>query len=79
LSVVLGVAAAAVVGTSAWAVAATQPILSRGPHGEKPTAASAVVLTPAEVGKVKAKHATAAIVLHYGGNDWSTAQVAGLK
>jgi ribose transport system substrate-binding protein len=24
-------------------------------------------------------HATAAIALHYGGNDWSTAQVAGLK
>jgi ribose transport system substrate-binding protein len=36
-------------------------------------------LTSAEVAKVKAMHATAAVALHYGGNDWSTAQVAGLK
>jgi ribose transport system substrate-binding protein len=28
---------------------------------------------------VKAKHLTAAIVMHYGGNDWATAQIAGLK
>ncbi len=73
LGLVLGVAVA----TGAWA--ASPPVLSTGPHGEKPTAVSKVVLTPAEIAKVKAKHATAAIVLHYGGNDWSTAQVAGLK
>jgi len=28
---------------------------------------------------VKAKHATAAIVMHYAGNDWAIAQIAGLK
>jgi ribose transport system substrate-binding protein len=68
----------AAVGSSAWA-AGSPPVLSTGPHGEKATAVSKVVLTPAEVAQVKAKHATAAVVLHYAGNDWSTAQVAGLK
>jgi ribose transport system substrate-binding protein len=63
--------------TAAWA--ATPPILSTGPHGEKPSPVSKVVLTPAEVSQVKGMTATAAIVLHYAGNDWSTAQVAGLK
>jgi ribose transport system substrate-binding protein len=77
LGLALGIVVVA--GTAAVALAATPPILSRGPHGEKPTPVSKVVLTAAEVAKVKAKHATAAIVLHYGGNDWSTAQVAGLK
>lgn len=64
---------------AAVAVAASPPVLSRGPHGEKPSPASSVKLSAAEVAKVKAKHATAAIVMHYGGNDWSTAQIAGLK
>jgi ribose transport system substrate-binding protein len=73
----VGVALAAVA-TGAWA-ASVSPILSRGPHGEKPTPVSKVVLSAREVAKVKARHASAAIVLHYGGNDWSTAQVAGLK
>lgn len=73
-----GIAAAAAITTGAWA-AGSPPVLSTGPHGEKPTSANAVVLTSAEIAQVKAKHATAAIVLHYGGNDWSTAQVAGLK
>jgi ribose transport system substrate-binding protein len=54
-------------------------VLAKGPNGETPVAASSIDLTPAEIAKVKAKHATAAIVLHYGGNDWSTAQVAGQK
>jgi ribose transport system substrate-binding protein len=63
--------------TAAWA--ATPPVLSTGPHGEKPSPVSKVVLTPAELSKVKGMNATAAIVLHYAGNDWSTAQVAGLK
>src|SRR5689334_19904923 len=64
---------------AAGASAAPPPVLSTGPHGEKAAAASSVQLTSAEVAKVKAMHATAAVALHYGGNDWSTAQVAGLK
>jgi ribose transport system substrate-binding protein len=77
LSLAFGVALAAAVVSGA--LAAEAPVLSKGPHGEKATPVSKVVLTPSEIAKVKAKHATAAIVLHYGGNDWSTAQVVGLK
>ena len=54
-------------------------VMSQGPNGEKPTAASTVVLTDDELAKVKAKHATAALVFHYAGNDWSQAQADALK
>ncbi len=54
-------------------------VFSKGPHGEDPAPASAVTLSDSEVAQVKGMGATAAIVLHYGGNDWSTAQVNGLK
>jgi ribose transport system substrate-binding protein len=54
-------------------------VLSLGPNGEKPTAASTVVLTDDELAKVKAMHATAALVFHYAGNDWSQAQLDALK
>ena len=77
IHVVLGAALAAALATGAWAAA--PPVLSKGPHGEKASPATSVVLTPAELAKVKKMHATAAIVLHYGGNDWSTAQVDGQK
>lgn len=54
-------------------------ILSTGPHGEKATPANTLKLTDEEIAKVKAGKYTAAVVLHYAGNDWSTAQVNGLK
>ena len=54
-------------------------VLSAGPNGEKPTPASKVSLSAEELQQIKDKHATAAIVLHYGGNDWSNAQVNGLR
>lgn len=54
-------------------------VMSTGPNGEAPSPASAVMLSDDEIAKVKGMHATAAIVLHYGGNDWSRAQVEGLK
>jgi ribose transport system substrate-binding protein len=54
-------------------------VLSTGPNGEKPTPAGEVELTEQELEQIKAKGATAAIVLHYGGNDWSNAQVDGLE
>jgi len=54
-------------------------VFSKGPHGEDPSPASAVTLNASELEKVKSMNATAAIVLHYGGNDWSTAQTDGLK
>lgn len=54
-------------------------VLAKGPDGEKPAPASAVKLSPQEIAKIKAMHATAAICLHEGGSDWSIAQVDGLK
>ncbi len=54
-------------------------VYSTGPNGEPPTSASEVKLSDDELAKIKAMKATAAIVLHYGGNDWSVAQLAGLK
>ena len=50
-----------------------------GPGGEKPVAASEIKLSPAEIEQIKAKKAKAAIVMHYGGNDWSRAQIEGMK
>ncbi|MCW2703600.1 MAG: sugar transporter substrate-binding protein [Blastococcus sp.] len=54
-------------------------VLSTGPNGEKASPVDDVVLTDAQVAQVKAMGAKAAIVMHYGGNDWSTAQVDGLN
>jgi ribose transport system substrate-binding protein len=54
-------------------------VLSTGPNGEKPTPASKVKLSQEELRQIKDKRATAVIALHYGGNDWSNAQVDGLR
>ena len=89
ISVVTASLTIAVVTATALAQGAVNPttalaqlgskVYSTGPNGEQPASASSVTLTPAEIAKVKAMKATAAIVLHYGGNDWSNAQVDGLK
>jgi ribose transport system substrate-binding protein len=54
-------------------------VLSTGPNGEKASSVDEVQLSDDQVAQVKAMGAKAAIVMHYGGNDWSTAQVDGLK
>lgn len=54
-------------------------VLSTGPNGESPTAPTEVVLTDEELAQVAEMGATAALVFHYGGNDWSRAQIAGLE
>jgi ribose transport system substrate-binding protein len=54
-------------------------VLSKGPNGEDPASADDVTLSDQELQEIKDKGAKAAIVMHYGGNDWSTAQVDGLK
>ncbi|MGA8978641.1 MAG: substrate-binding domain-containing protein [Pedococcus sp.] len=54
-------------------------VLSKGPNGEDPSPASSAELSADEIAKVKGMKAKAAIVMHYGGNDWANAQVAGLK
>jgi ribose transport system substrate-binding protein len=53
--------------------------LSKGPNGETPASANSVTLTPEDLAKIKEQKPKAAIVMHYAGNDWSQAQVAGLK
>lgn len=53
-------------------------ILSKGPNGEDAVSATTLGLTADEIAKVKAGNYTAAIVFHYGGNDWSTSQLKGL-
>lgn len=54
-------------------------VLSTGPNGEEPTPAEEVRLTDEELQKIKGMDATAAIVMHYGGDDWSRAQINGLR
>ena len=54
-------------------------VMSLGPNGEKPEAAGTVTLSDDEMAKIKGMHAKAAIVMHYAGNDWSQAQIEGLK
>ena len=54
-------------------------VLSKGPNGEDPSPASSADLSADEIAKIKGMKAKAAIVMHYGGNDWANAQVAGLK
>jgi ribose transport system substrate-binding protein len=54
-------------------------VFSKGPNGEDPSPPSSAELTAHEVAQIKAKGATAAIVMHYAGNDWAIAQIDGLK
>jgi ribose transport system substrate-binding protein len=54
-------------------------VLSKGPNGEDPAKVTAADLTPEQLDKIKTMKATAAIVMHYAGNDWATAQIAGLR
>ena len=56
-----------------------ETVLSKGPSGEDPSPASSVKLSDDELAKIKGMNATAAIVMHYGGNDWSRAQINGLQ
>lgn len=77
--VAVGVAAPAFADPDSALAKLQQSVLSKGPSGEDPTSASKVVLSDQEVAKIKGMNATAAIVMHYGGNDWSRAQINGLK
>ena len=90
LEKVVGTFAAALLATSLYAAPSfadadaalaklQKTVLSKGPSGEDPAPASSVSLTDQELAEIKAMKATAAIVMHYGGNDWSRAQIAGLK
>jgi ribose transport system substrate-binding protein len=51
----------------------------KGPNGEQAVSAKTLKLTPAEINKIKAGHYTAAIVMHYSGTDYMTAEVNAMK
>ena len=53
-------------------------IISTGPTGETAVHADTLALSEDEINQIRAGGYKAAICLHYGGNDWSTSQVAGL-
>lgn len=54
-------------------------IYAKGPNGETAISADTLKLTDEQIAKVKEKKYTAAICMHYSGNDWATAQIDGLK
>ncbi|WP_017726471.1 substrate-binding domain-containing protein [Halalkalibacterium ligniniphilum] len=54
-------------------------IFSKGPQGEVAESAHDLVLTEEEIEEIRKGEYTAAIAMHYAGNDWSRAQVNGLE
>jgi ribose transport system substrate-binding protein len=58
---------------------ASGDVMSRGPYGETAVPAKDVTLTDEEIERIRGMGATAALVMHFGGNDWTNAQVAGAR
>jgi ribose transport system substrate-binding protein len=54
-------------------------VLSTGPQGEEAAPAEEIELTEEELEQIRGMNATAAIVFHYSGDDWSRAQRNGLE
>ncbi|MCF7547507.1 substrate-binding domain-containing protein [Pseudonocardia sp. WMMC193] len=54
-------------------------VLATGPGGEAPARADSVTLTEEEIAQVRRQGATAAVVMHYTGDGWTDAQIAGLR
>ncbi|ARK31281.1 substrate-binding domain-containing protein [Halalkalibacter krulwichiae] len=54
-------------------------IQSEGPYGESAVSATTLELTVEDIEKIKEGNYTAALVMHYAGNDWSNAQINGLE
>lgn len=80
LALLMGIAAPAFADPDAALAKLQETVLSKGPSGEDPSPASDVVLSDEELAaKIKEMGATAAIVMHYAGNDWSQAQINGLQ
>lgn len=78
-AIAIGIAAPAFADPDAALAKLQETVLSKGPSGEDPSPASSVTLSDEELAKIKGMNATAAIVMHYGGNDWSRAQINGLQ
>lgn len=54
-------------------------LFSTGPNGEESADAASIELTDDEVAQIKALGATAAVVMHFSGDSWSVAQLAGIQ
>jgi ribose transport system substrate-binding protein len=57
----------------------TGQVLSKGPHGEDPSPVRSAEVSDQQAAQIASRGLTAAIVMHYGGNDWANAQIAGLN
>ncbi|MBV8398622.1 MAG: substrate-binding domain-containing protein, partial [Acetobacteraceae bacterium] len=57
----------------------SKTILVKDVHGVPAAPVSTVKLSEGELAKIKGMNATAAIIMHYGGNDWSRAQIQALQ
>lgn len=57
----------------------TGQVLSTGPNGEEPQSVDATKVTDEQAAEIADLGLKAAIVMHYGGNDWANAQIAGLN
>ncbi|WP_047152256.1 substrate-binding domain-containing protein [Aneurinibacillus tyrosinisolvens] len=58
---------------------ADKQILDKGPYGEPAASAKMLKLTEEDIAKIKKGNYTAAIVMHYTGTDYMTAQIDALK
>lgn len=54
-------------------------VLSTGPHGETTANPADISLSDDELAEIQGLNATAAIVMHYTGDDWSKAQREGMR
>ncbi|MBN9215312.1 MAG: sugar ABC transporter substrate-binding protein [Microbacterium sp. SCN 70-200] len=57
----------------------TGTVLSTGPNGEEPSSVDTSVVTDEQAAEIAGMGLKAAIVMHYGGNDWANAQIDGLN
>lgn len=64
---------------AAIAAYAAGPVLASGPYGEVSADHTAITLTADEEARVRALGATAAVVMHFSGDSWSSAQVNGIR
>lgn len=54
-------------------------ILTKGPHGEQGVNADTITLTDEQKNAIKEGKFKVALCMHYGGNDWATAQINAIK
>ena len=75
----LGVVAAQAADPKAALAELANTILVKDVNGVAAQPISVVKLSDDELAKIKGMNATAALVMHYGGNDWSRAQIQALQ